>query len=113
MMYNGFMKDSFKHNTAADGAGLARYLTALAEALENGSLPLTRPGRSFNLHPRGLIDVGLKVRCKNGRGRLTLNLSWAEEEPELFPDSPAAPRSGEEAAAGREEAGRPGAAENP
>lgn len=77
------MKDNFRHQSAVDPAGLARYLNALAEGAENGSLPLGDGELDFVLHPRGLIDLSLKIRRKNGRTRLALELSWAEEESEL------------------------------
>lgn len=77
------MKDSFRHQTAVDPAGLARYLTALTEGVESGSLPLADGELDFVLHPRGLIDLSLKICRKNGRTRLALELGWAEEENEL------------------------------
>ncbi len=73
------MKDIFQHQTAVDARDLARYLTALAEAVENGRLPVAESGRVFSLSPRGLIDLDFKVRRKNGRARVRLELSWAEE----------------------------------
>jgi hypothetical protein len=77
------MKDNFRHQTVVDPAGLARYLTALAEGVERGALPLADGELDFVLHPRGLIDLSLKIRRKNGRTRLALELGWAEEESEL------------------------------
>ncbi len=77
------MKDTFKHQTAVDPVELARYLTALAEGVEAGVLPLAEGGREFAIHPRGFIDLGLKVRRKNGRTRVNLELGWAEEESDL------------------------------
>lgn len=73
------MKDIFKHQTAVDARDLARYLTALAEAVEGGCLPVAESGRAFSLRPKGLIDLDFKVRRKNGRTRVRLELSWAEE----------------------------------
>lgn len=77
------MKDNFRHQTAVDPAGLARYLNALAEGLENGSLPLADGELDFVLHPRGFIDLALKIHRKNGRTKLALELNWAEEESDL------------------------------
>lgn len=74
------MKDTFKHLTAVSPDGLAAYLRALAEGAETGSLPLTESGHGFDLTPQGLIDLGLKVRRKNGRVHLTLDLVWVEPE---------------------------------
>lgn len=83
MGYNGDMKDSFKHQSVVDPAGLARYLSALLEGLEKGALPLADGELEFVIHPRGLIDLNLKARRKNGRAKLSLELAWAEEESEL------------------------------
>lgn len=83
MVYNKIMKDHFKHQTAVDPAGLARYLNALAEGVERGALHLADGELDFVLHPRGFIDLSLQIRRKNGRTKLTLELNWAEEESEL------------------------------
>ena len=72
------MKDTFKHLTNVSPEGLAAYLQALAAGANDGSLPLTENGREITLKPQGLIDLELKVRRKNGRVRLTLDLAWAE-----------------------------------
>lgn len=82
-VYNKAMKDNFRHQTTVDPTGLAQYLNALAEGVENGALPLADGELDFILHPRGFIDLSLKIRRKNGRTRLALELNWAEEESEL------------------------------
>lgn len=83
MVYNKTMKDNFKHQSALDPKGLARYLSALAEGAERGSLPLSDGEHNFAINPRGFIDLSLKIRRKNGRIRLNLDLSWAEKEIDL------------------------------
>jgi amphi-Trp domain-containing protein len=85
------MNDTFKYQTAADPPELARYLTVLAEGVTAGTLTVAEGRMSFTVFPRGLIDLGLKVRRKQGRTRVSLELSWAEEAPETGP-GPAAGR---------------------
>ena len=78
-----FMKDIFKYQAAVEPRELARYLTALAEGVEEGSLRISQDGRAFSVHPRGLVDLGLKIRRKGGRVRVSLDLGWTEEETAL------------------------------
>jgi len=74
------MKDTFKYQTAVDIAELSRYLAALIEGVESGNLNLRENEHSFSVHPRGLIDLGVKARYKNGRAKISLEMAWAEDE---------------------------------
>lgn len=74
------MKDAFRCQTAVDVAELAAYLQQLAQSLTQGQLPVTGGDYSFNLRPIGLIDFNLKVRQRNGRSKVSLELAWADEE---------------------------------
>ncbi|MDL2260425.1 amphi-Trp domain-containing protein [Deltaproteobacteria bacterium OttesenSCG-928-K17] len=87
------MKNSFKYQVAVDSVELSRYLAALLEGVENGCLPLSDSEDCFALHPRGLMDLTLKVDKKAGRTRFNLDLTWADEEGEmpLLDDSDGAP----------------------
>jgi len=78
------MKDAFKYNTAVAPAELAAFFEALAEGVRDGRLPVSEGGRVFSLHPRGLIDLNIKVRRKTGRAKVSLDLAW----PEIAPDAP-------------------------
>ncbi|MDR1921060.1 MAG: amphi-Trp domain-containing protein [Candidatus Adiutrix sp.] len=77
------MKRTFKYQTAADPVDLARYLEALAEGFAQGRLSLTEDERVFAVHPCGLVNLSVKVRRKDGRGRLSLEFTWPEEKPAL------------------------------
>jgi amphi-Trp domain-containing protein len=76
------MNDNFKYQTAAEPPELARYLAVLAEGVKDGALTVAEGRMSFTVRPRGFIAMGLKVRRKAGRTRVSLELSWAEEKPE-------------------------------
>ena len=77
------IKDTFKYQTSVDVAELANYLSAVVEGLENGVLPLRENNHAFSVHPRGLVDLSLKVRQKNGRTKVALEMAWAEDEADL------------------------------
>jgi amphi-Trp domain-containing protein len=79
------MNDTFKYQTAADPPELARYLEVLAEGVKTGTLTVAEGHMNFTIRPRGLIDLWLKVRRKQGRTRVSLELSWAEAGPEARP----------------------------
>ncbi len=74
------MKEDFKFQSAWDASGVAAYLRELAGGLETGRLSVAEGGRDFSVRPKGLIDLGLKLRYRNGRTRLSLDLAWAENE---------------------------------
>lgn len=86
------MKDSFKYNSAVGTDELAAILEALAEGAREGRLPAGEGGRQFSLHPRGLVDINLKVRRKGGRSKVTLDLAWADDDDD---DSARPERGGE------------------
>ena len=73
------MKDTFKHQTVADRRDLAAYLRSLADGLARGEFPLSENGDSFSLNPRGLLNLAVKVRRKDGRNRITLDVAWDDE----------------------------------
>jgi amphi-Trp domain-containing protein len=73
------MHDTFKYQTATDPPELARYLAVLAEGVKAGALTVAEGNMTFTIHPRGLIDLGLRVRRNQGRTRVSLELSWTEE----------------------------------
>ena len=77
------IKDNFKYQTSVDVAELTHYLSAIVEGLESGVLPLRENSHSFSVHPRGLVDLSLKVRQKNGRTKVSLEMAWAEDEVDL------------------------------
>ncbi|MCL2028841.1 MAG: amphi-Trp domain-containing protein [Deltaproteobacteria bacterium] len=72
------MNDTFKYQTATDPQELARYLEVLSEGVKAGALTVAEGHMSFTIQPKGLIDMGLKVRRKQGRTRVSLELSWSE-----------------------------------
>lgn len=81
MIYNIKMKNN-KFQTSTDVAGLAHYLISLAEAVKSGCLPIINYDSEFSLHPRGLVDLTVKVRRKKERGLMTVEMSWSETEPD-------------------------------
>lgn len=73
------MKNSFKYQTAIDPKGLAVYLKTLAEGVESGAVPLVENDKTVIVFPQGLMDFEIKVRRKNGRAKISLNMAWAEK----------------------------------
>lgn len=74
------MKDSFKYQTAADQAAAAAYLRALAEGIERGEIRAAENEHSFTLTPRGLLSLTLKIRRKEGKSRVHIDIAWADDD---------------------------------
>ena len=72
------MNETFKYQAVADQRELARYLTALAEGVESGALAVAEGNLKFTIQPRGLVYLVVKVRRKQGRTKVSLEMVWVE-----------------------------------
>ncbi|GHV57249.1 hypothetical protein FACS189460_3470 [Deltaproteobacteria bacterium] len=85
------MNETFKYQAVADQRELARYLTVLAEGVESGALAVAEGNLNFTIQPRGLIDLVVKVRRKQGRTKVNLEMAWLENPLAAAPGAPGAP----------------------
>ena len=70
---------NIKYQMSVDAEGLVEYLNALIEAVNSGYLPVKGLDNEFSLHPKGLIDLNIKIRRKKKRGLIALEMAWSEE----------------------------------
>jgi amphi-Trp domain-containing protein len=70
--------DRFKHESLEDNETIARYLKALWEGFEQGSLQFSTDDRQLQLQPRGLISLEVEAKRKNEDVKLTLKFRWSE-----------------------------------
>ena len=73
-------QDAFRHESVQDRHSITRYLRALLEGFESGRLELGSPGQSLVLEPHGVLDLEIKARRKDGRSRITLRVTWREDD---------------------------------
>ena len=70
----------FRHESLQDCESIVKYLKALTEGFENGHLALANGGDPIVLEPRGLLNLDLKARRKDNHIKLSIKVSWKEED---------------------------------
>lgn len=70
--------DEFKHESLQDAQSVSKYLRALIEGLESGYLEFGNDDGEMELHPRGLLGMELRAKCKGGQAKVQLKLAWRE-----------------------------------
>ncbi|MBD3403903.1 amphi-Trp domain-containing protein [candidate division GN15 bacterium] len=71
----------FKHESLQDCDTIVKYLNAIGEGFQSGHLTLANgDGREMEVRPSGLLKLDLKARRKDGRIKLSLKVTWKEQE---------------------------------
>jgi amphi-Trp domain-containing protein len=70
----------FKHESLQDRETIVKYLNAISEGIRNGHLVLANGDEPIMLEPSGLLRLDLKAKRKEGLMKLSLKISWKEEE---------------------------------
>ncbi len=69
-------KDTFEFARIASPEEVAEYLTSLAVGLKRGDVTLESGERSMHLTPASDLKIDLRVKNKEDKGKLTLELGW-------------------------------------
>ena len=75
------MKDKsnqFRHESLQDATAVVKYLNALAEGIEKGTLQFRDEQGEIILEPGGMIRFGLEAQKKSDRYSLSLKMSWKQ-----------------------------------
>jgi amphi-Trp domain-containing protein len=72
--------DHFRHESLQDSKAIVRYLRALAEGFEKGTLQFRDQEGEIVLEPSGLVRFEVTANRKSGRYGLALKLSWKQAE---------------------------------
>ena len=75
------MKDKsnqFRHESLQDTNAVVKYLKALAEGIEKGTLQFRDEESEIVLEPGGMIRFGLEAQKKSDRYALSLKMSWKQ-----------------------------------
>jgi amphi-Trp domain-containing protein len=75
------MKDEsnrFRHESLQDSRAIARYLTALADGIEKGTLQFRDQQGELTLEPNGMIRFAVNADRKSERNQLSIKLSWKQ-----------------------------------
>jgi amphi-Trp domain-containing protein len=68
----------FSYEAVEDAASLVKYLKALTEGFEKGSMHFGRKDLDMVLAPKGLIGFAVEAKAKDGRMKLALKFAWRE-----------------------------------
>jgi amphi-Trp domain-containing protein len=69
-------KDRFEFGRIASGEEIAEYLTSLAEGLKRGEVTLESGERQLVLAPGHDVKLGLKVKQKEEKGKISIEIGW-------------------------------------
>ena len=69
-------KDKFEFARIASSDEVAEYLTSLAAGLKRGEVTLEPGKRTLHLTPSADLKLELRVRERDGKGKLVVELVW-------------------------------------
>jgi amphi-Trp domain-containing protein len=69
-------KDHFEFARVASPEEAAEYLSSLAVGLKRGEVSLESGERALRLVPGATLKLEIKVRQKESKGKITLELGW-------------------------------------
>ena len=73
-------KHQFKSETIQDPAMLVKYLEAVRNGFEKGSLVLAQGDDEFVLTPKGLITFIVSGKVKDDERKLQITFRWKESD---------------------------------
>ena len=69
-------KERFEFARIASADEIAEYLTSFAEGLKRGEVSLESGDRTLRLVPSSDVKVGLKVKQKESKGKIEIEIGW-------------------------------------
>jgi amphi-Trp domain-containing protein len=89
-------KDHFEFARVASPEEVAEYLSSLAVGLKRGELSLESGDRALRLTPAGTVKLEIKVKQKESKGKIELEIAWKRSDGTRTTDLrvAAGPRSG-------------------
>ena len=71
--------DRFKHESLEDSETIVKYLKALLDGFESGTLSFVSDNQKLVVRPRGLINLDVEARRKSDEIKLQLKMRWTED----------------------------------
>ena len=73
-------REEFRHVSVQDRHSIIAYLKAVTDGMERGTLSLRSEDEELELSPAGLVELEVRSTKKSGRAKLSLKLTWREDE---------------------------------
>lgn len=80
--------NQFRHESLQDTSAIVKYLHALADGIEKGSLEFRDQSGELELELGGMIRFGVNAERKSERNGLTIKLSWKRSRPKKKDSGP-------------------------
>jgi amphi-Trp domain-containing protein len=73
-------KDHFEFARVASAEEVAEYLSSLAVGLKRGEVSLESGERALRLSPAGSVKLEIKVRQREAKGKIALEIGWKRSD---------------------------------
>jgi amphi-Trp domain-containing protein len=73
-------KDHFEFARVASPEEVAEYLSSLAAGLKRGELSLESGDRALRLSPAAIVKLEIKVKQKESKGKIELEIGWKRSD---------------------------------
>ena len=73
-------KDHFEFARVASPEEVAEYLSSLAVGLKRGELSLESGDRALRLSPAATVKLEIKVKQRESKGKLELEIGWKRSD---------------------------------
>lgn len=75
-------EDIFKYESMQDSLSICRYLRALADGMESGTVSFTWKDNALKLSPKGLLQFTIQAKEKGARKKISLKIAWNDHDPD-------------------------------
>ena len=69
-------KDTFRFSRIGSREEAAEYLASLGQGLKRGEVSLESGERTLHLLPAGELKIELKVKDRDEKGKITIEIGW-------------------------------------
>ncbi len=78
--------EQFEHESFQDNETIGKYLDALVEGFQKGTITLSSEGDQVVLSPNNLLQFQVKARKKGSKSKLSIKISWKESKGHASPE---------------------------
>lgn len=71
---------NFFHQSIQDPQSIKKFLEALQDGLEKGSLHLSGQSERIDLSPQGLLQFSVSARKQDDSNKISLEIQWKDTE---------------------------------
>ncbi len=76
-------EEQFEHESFQDNETIGKYLGALMEGFQKGTITLSSEGDQLVLTPNNILQFQVKARKKGNKNKLSIKISWKEPKSHL------------------------------